>query len=222
MKVLIYALAKDIVGCLLSIWKEKTALSITWTLGLYTTAVYFLSVAKGNWKIPSVSRDKWMSRIQMDGRMSRLSKQVWLVFVLVRGRHSVIILLRNYLLLFLCMRVSMWMYAICMMMILEGRRKHQIPRSWRLQEVMSHFICVWRIQFWNFGRRRLLTTLPSCQTSIIIFKIMKICQQTPVYMCCLCDCGSCWLYFQMPYQKLPCFSHIRSSYLIVTTCTLKR
>lgn len=142
MKVLIYALAKDIVGCVLSIWKEKTALSITWTLGRYTLAVYFLSVAKGNWKIPSVSRDKWMSRIQVDGGMSRLSKQVWPVFVQVRDRHVIIIILRNYLLLFLCMHMSKWMYEICMLIILESRRKYQIPRSWSSKRLWpASFVC---------------------------------------------------------------------------------
>lgn len=47
-----------------------------------------------------------MSRIQVDGRMSRLSKQDRLAFVLVRVRSSVSNLLKNYLLLFLCIHVS--------------------------------------------------------------------------------------------------------------------
>lgn len=47
-----------------------------------------------------------MSRIQVDGGMSRLSKQDWPAFVLVRVRSLVTNLLKNYLLLFLCIHVS--------------------------------------------------------------------------------------------------------------------
>lgn len=151
MKLLIYALTKDIFGCIL--FTEKITVSIPWTLGPYTTAVYFLSVAEGNWKISSVSRDKLMSKILVDGGMSRLSKQDWPTFVLVRVRSLVI----NFFKRIICFYFYVYLYMceICNLCANAHRRQKRVsnPKKLKLQEVVSHLIWVPGFQFWSFGRK---------------------------------------------------------------------
>lgn len=135
MKLQINALTKDIFSCILFI--EKTTVSIPWTLGPYTTAFYFLSVAEGNWKISSVSRDQLMSKILVDGGMSRLSKQDWPAFVLVRVRSLVIIFFKElfaFIFMYTCVCVN---YAICVLMLTEGKRECQIPKSWSYRRLWA-------------------------------------------------------------------------------------